>query len=206
MKKAFALLIGCFFCLATLQAQKIRFGLYAGTGFTQVKSDAMEISTLPITEGGLNLHLGAHVNIPIVQRLELETGLHKVTRGYTYRDYTGFSQDQYTKIQCLSIPIVAVYHLLDYPDEVPFRLSIGLGVYGSYALSGRITGEDGTSQKAGFSNARRNEFGPRWMMKWEFLHRVEAYIANDLRSTNVIKNGSASLKMGSLQIGLGVLF
>ncbi len=203
MKKlSFVAVIALLFMQAA-QAQKIRTGIYAGAGFSTVKSDYDEIGVLPISKGGLNLHFGIHVNIPVTNRFELETGLQKVTRGYKYTDNSPLGSTEYTKIQCVSVPVMAVYHILDYPEEVPFRFSVGLGVYGSYAVSGRIEYEDGTHDKATFGNARRNEFGPRWMMKWEFAHKFECYLSNDMKSTNIIKNGSGSLKQGSFQVGFG---
>lgn len=206
MKNSILALLAFVLVETSVSAQDIRVGVYAGVGFTGEKSDYLEISTLPISKGGMNLHYGIHVNIPIINKLEFESGLQKVTKGYTYTANNVFAVAQYTKVQCASIPVMAVYHILDYPDEVPFRFSFGLGLYGSYAISGKIKDENGNSQKAKFSNAKRTEVGPRWMAKWEFLHKFETYIANDMRSTNVIKNGSGYLKQGSFQVGLGYVF
>ena len=203
MKKTLSMAVAILFASVTVTAQQVRTGIYAGVGFSTVKSDYDEISILPISKGGLNFHYGVHFNIPVAKRFELETGLQKVTRGFTYTNTSPLADEEYTKVQCASIPLMAVYHILDYPEEVPFRFSIGLGVYGSYAVSGRITYADGTHEKATFSNSRRNEFGPRWMMKWEFAHKFECYLSNDMKSTNIIKNGSGYLKQGSFQVGLG---
>jgi len=206
MKKIILAFLAFVLVETSATAQDIRVGVYAGVGFTGEKSDYPEISTLPISKGGMNFHYGIHVNIPIIDKLEFEGGLQKVTKGYTYTTTNVFTVSQYTKIQCASIPVMAVYHILDYSDELPFRFSIGLGMYGSYAISGKIKDDNGNTQKAKFSNAKRTEVGPRWMAKWEFLHKFETYIANDMRATNIIKNGNGYLKQGSFQVGLGYVF
>lgn len=206
MKKAVLITVNLFVFILGINAQKLRVGIYAGAGFANVKSDYSEVSILPVTEGGLSAHYGIHLNIPIVERVEFETGLQKVTKGYNYWADNAFAEPQYTKIQCASVPAVLLFHILNYPDEVPFRFSIGLGAYMSYAVSGKITSGDGTKTDAGFSNAKRNETGPRWMMKWEFAHKVECYLSNDMKSTNIIKNGGGYIKQGSFQVGFGYIF
>lgn len=206
MKKIILALLAFVLVETSVTAQDIRIGVYAGFGLTGEKSDYLSISTLPVSKGGINLHYGIHANIPIIDKLELETGLQKVTKGYTYTANNVSAIAEYTKILCASVPVMAMYHLVDYPEEMAVRLSFGLGLYGSYAISGKITDENGTTKKAKFSNAKRMEVGPRWMAKCEFLHKFEAYIANDIRATNVIKSGNGYLKQGSFQVGLGYVF
>lgn len=207
MKKNVIAVIIFILLMTGINAQKIRTGIYAGVGFASQKSDYLQISTLPLSEGGMSAHYGIHFNFPLVKRVELETGIQKVTRGYSYVDFgNAFAQKQYTKIQGVSVPVIALVHILDYPEEIPFRFSIGLGTYLSYAVSGKISYEDGTNQKAKFSNARRTEFGPRWMAKWEFAHKFECYLSSDMKSTNILKNGSGYIKQGSFQVGLGYVF
>jgi len=207
MKKNVFTVIAFVLLAAGGSAQKIKTGIYAGVGFASQKSDYWQINTLPISKGGMNAHYGIHVNFPITKRIELETGIQKVTRGYSYTDNSSLiTQEQYTKVQCASIPAVALVHILDYPEEIPFRFSIGLGAYLSYAVSGKISYEDGTDQKAKFTNAKRTEFGPRWMAKWEFAHKFECYLSNDMKSTNILKNGNGYIKQGSFQVGVGYIF
>lgn len=207
MKKNVTAAIVCLLLMAGVNAQKVRTGIYAGVAFAGQKSDYWQISSLPISEGGISIHYGIHFNLPLAKRLELETGIQKVTRGYAYTDNSNsIPQEQYTKIQGASVPVVALVHILDYPEEVPFRFSLGLGAYLSYAVSGKISYEDGTSQKAKFTNAKRTEFGPRWMAKWEFAHKFECYLSGDIRSTNILKNGSGYIKQGSFQAGVGYVF
>lgn len=206
MKKIFLLILAIFPLLINAHAQKIKAGIYAGLGFATEKSDYLEVGVLPITKGGMNAHYGIHINFPVGNRIEAETGLQKVTHGYTYTPNTAFDPAEYTKIQCVSAPVIVLYHILNYPDEAPFRMSVGLGIYGSYAVSGKITYEDGTSKNAGFSNVKRMELGPKWMMKWEFVHKFQCYLSSDIKSTNIIKNGSGYIKQGSFQAGLGYVF
>lgn len=207
MKKNVFTVIAFVLLAAGGSAQKIKTGIYAGVGFASQKSDYWQINTLPISKGGMNAHYGIHVNFPIAKRIELETGIQKVTRGYSYTDNSSLiTQEQYTKVQCASIPAVALVHILDYPEEIPFRFSIGLGAYLSYAVSGKISYEDGADQKAKFTNAKRTEFGPRWMAKWEFAHKFECYLSNDMKSTNILKNGNGYIKQGSFQVGVGYIF
>ncbi len=207
MKKNVIAAITFVLLMTGANAQKIRTGIYAGVGFASQKSDYWQTNTLPISKGGMNAHYGIHVNFPIVKRIELETGVQKVTRGYSYTDNSNLiTQEQYTKVQCASIPAVALVHILDYPEEIPFRFSVGLGAYLSYAVSGKISFEDGSDQKAKFNNAKRTEFGPRWMAKWEFAHKFECYLSSDMKSTNILKNGNGYIKEGSFQVGLGYIF
>ncbi len=208
MKKLIAILL--FLAASQVQAQKIRGGIYLGTGFATQKSDYNDVSVLPIDKGGFNFHYGVHLNFGITKRFEIETGIQKVTKGFNYSPQdpnTGIIISEYTKVTTLSVPVMAVYHLINYPDEMPFRASIGVGAYGSYAATGKIKYDDGTSQKAHFSNSRRQEFGPRVMIKAEFAHKIETYIATDIASTNIVRNGSGYIRQGSIQIGLGwILF
>jgi len=206
MKKNVFTVIAFVLLAIGLNAQKIKTGIYAGVGFASQKSDYWQINTLPISKGGMNAHYGIHFNFPVAKRVELETGVQKVTRGYSYTDNNTFVEEQYTKVQCASVPVVALVHILDYPEEIPFRFSIGLGAYVSYAISGKISYEDGTDQKAKFTNAKRTEFGPRWMAKWEFAHKFECYLSNDMKSTNILKNGNGYIKQGSFQVGVGYIF
>lgn len=188
------------------KAQLLRAGVYAGVGFASEKSNYLEVSTLPIDKGGFNFHYGLHINLKLAKRLELETGLNKVTKGYEYTTTGLIGVTQYDKITTLTVPATAVFHIIDYPSEAPFRLSFGLGAYFSYAVSGKITDDNGGSQSAKFSNAKRTEFGPRWLLKAELAHKFEIYFSDDIASTNIVKNGSGYIKQGSLQMGFGYVF
>ncbi len=205
MKRILFLTIASFICLSLSAQKKFTYGIYLGTGFASEKTDYSNISTLPIDHGGFSFHYGIHLNYAIAKRLQLETGLKKVTKGYEYTSTVNLSS-QYNKITTASVPAVLLVHIIDYPEEIPFRLSIGAGLYASYAVSGKIINENGTKTNASFSNSNRFETGPRIMSKFEFFHKLEAYLATDIASTNTIKNGSGYVKQGSIQIGLGWVF
>lgn len=197
----------------TAQAQKIGYGVYAGINFTGAKTDYSNMYNLPISEGGANLTYGVHINLPLIKKLEVETGLQKVTTGYTFDvNRNSFPFSQYTKIQNISVPVTLLYNIpinlsdFDVRDDMKdtnFMVGIGAGLFGQYALSGKITDENGNSQSAKFSNANRLNMGPRLMMKFTFYQKFEVFIAKEWGAVNTIKNGSGYLRLNSLQMGIG---
>lgn len=205
MKKILVLAIGSLICINLSAQKKITYGIYLGAGFASEKTDYSNISTLPIEHGGFSLHYGLHLDYAIAKRFQLETGLQKVTKGYEYTSTTTLSS-QYNKITTASVPVMLLVHILDYPEEVPIRLSLGAGMYASYAVNGKIINDNGTSSSATFSNSNRFEIGPRIMSKFEIFQKLEAYFAADIASTNTVTKGTGYVKQGSIQIGLGWVF
>jgi hypothetical protein len=204
MKKTFAFLAFILFMAGAVQAQ-IRGGIYLGAGFSGVKSDYDNVSILPIEKGGFNFSYGLHLNVAATRHIEIETGIMKVTKGFTYTASSGYTiTDQYNKITTLSVPVVLLFTAGG--KELPIQLALGAGAYGSYALSGKITEEDGTSQTAKFSNSKRLEIGPRVIGKIIFVRKFEVFIANDFGKTNILKSGNGYIRQSSLQIGFGCQF
>ena len=213
MKKGTIIAAAMLLLAGTAQAQKIGYGIYAGVNFTGAKTDYSNMYNLPITEGGANFTYGVHVNLPLIKKLEVETGLQKVTTGYSFdASRNGVPFSHYTKIQNVSLPVTLLYNIpIDLSDfevrdnmkDTDFMFGIGAGLFGQYALSGKITDEDGNSQSAKFSNAKRLDMGPRLMMKFTLYQKFEVFIAKEWGAVNTIKNGSGYLRLNSLQMGFG---
>ncbi|MBS1512542.1 MAG: outer membrane beta-barrel protein [Bacteroidetes bacterium] len=205
MKKILLPVLFAVLSLSVIAQKKFSAGIYLGAGFAAEKSDYSNISILPIAHGGFNFHLGVHLNCAITKALEFETGVQKVTKGYEYTNTTTLSS-QYNKSTTLSVPAMLLVHIVNYPEELPIRISLGAGAYGSYAISGKVIDENGSSSNATFSNSNRFEIGPRLMTKVALKQHFEAYVATDLPSTNTVKNGSGYVKQGSTQVGFGWIF
>lgn len=190
---------------------QLKYGLYGGFNFPWVASDQANVRDLPVDKGGVTFMSGLHVSTEIMKDIEMESGLNLGSRGYTFEtfDTWGVPYDNYTRIQTLSIPVTVMYYLVGKDDYgirwEDFRLGVGAGLFGSYALNGRITDENNNVVPAAFTNLHRFDYGGRVMLKTLFGH-FEGFVVGEFGFRNNIKDGSAVLKQNALLLGIGYQF
>lgn len=146
MKKLFLIAV-CAFSALTMSAQRassssssffstekssesVRFGIRGGLNFANVSGKHMVD-----TDMRTSFHVGAIVDIPLMQSLYIQTGLYLTEKGWKYEE----SEDDYeweekTNLMYLEIPILASYR---YNFNDATQLQFNVGPYIAYGIGGK---------------------------------------------------------------------
>lgn len=203
MKKA--RLFFLFFLLITQQllADEWHVGACGAMNFSAVKTNNDNIYNLPVYQGGISFMYGLHVNYRFLKVLDLEMGVNKVTKGFSYETIgnSNFPLVQYTTINTITAPFT---FYLNIPIGIA-RIAAGSGIAYSYAYNGKIEDEAGNIAEAGFTNAYRNELSWNLSAKLYLFKHFELIFSKNWGMTNILKSGDGYVKQNWLSFGIGVV-
>ena len=195
-----------------LNAQ-VRYGIVGGINFPFVRSDFSNIRSLPVDKGGTNMLLGFKAAKNFGDNITLQTGLSTYKTGLTYSEYNGFygvEFDQFNVSNVVSLPFNLFYNFIpkdEFGDlDLNFTASLGIGVYGSYLLSGKITDEDGNVTKATYGNMKRFDSGVSFIGKVTTFNHFDVIVSYHLGLSNLLKSGTGNLSFDALFMGVAYTF
>lgn len=184
----------------------VRFGLRAGLNMSTLS--LVEDNHTYTTDSRTAWHVGAIVDIPLMQSLYVQSGLYFMNKGgkeTEEEDYKLTYSPMY-----LEIPVLASYR---YDFGSAAQLQINVGPYFAYGVGGKVKEEyDGEEDSEDFfheDNAKKFDCGLQFGAGVTFASHYYLGFAYDLGLSNIAKNSGDSdgkIKNRSWMISLGYTF
>jgi hypothetical protein len=189
--------------LQQMMAGEWHVGICGAVNASGVKTDYPNIYNLPSYHGGISFMYGLHVNYRFLEVLDLEMGVNKVTKGFSYQTIASnnLPSVQYTTINTITTPFT---FYLNIPIGIA-RVAVGAGLAYSYAYNGKIEDEAGNVKDAGFSNAYRDELSGHLAAKLYLFKHFELIFSKNWGMTNVVKSGSGYVTQDWWSAGIGLV-
>lgn len=184
----------------------VRFGIRAGLNLSTLS--LVEDNHTYTTDSRAAWHVGAIVDIPLMQSLYVQSGLYFMNKGgkeTEEEDYKVTYSPMY-----LEIPVLASYR---YDFGSTAQLQINVGPYFAYGVGGKVKMEhDGEEESDDFfheDSAKKFDCGLQFGAGVTFASHYYLGFAYDLGLSNIAKNSGDSdgkIKNRSWMISLGYTF
>lgn len=201
MNAARLLFLFCLFTIQQVMAQpQWRFGVCGAMNVSAVKTDHSDVFNLPRYKGGISFMYGLHLNYIFFKVLDLEMGVNKVSKGFSYETISdnNLPSVQYTTTNTITTPLTLY---LNIPLGLA-RVAVGSGLAYSYAYNGKVKDENGNVTDAGLSNTHRNELSWSIASKLYLFKHFELIFSKNWGLTNVMKGGGY-VKQDWMTFGVG---
>ncbi len=192
---------------------QIRYGVIGGVNFPFVRTSISNIRSLPVDKGGMNFAIGFQAARNYTDKITLQSGLSTFKTGFTYGAYDefyGIEFDQYNVSNVLSLPLNVFYNFITKDEygvlDLNFTAGLGVGIYGNYLLSGKITDEDGNVTKATYNNLKRFETGVSIIGKVSTFQHFDVFVSYQYGLSNLLKTETGKLSQDGLFLGVAYHF
>ncbi len=161
----------------------------------------------------MNFAIGFQAARNYTDKITLQSGLSTFKTGFTYGAYDefyGIEFDQYNVSNVLSLPLNVFYNFITKDEygvlDLNFTAGLGVGIYGNYLLSGKITDEDGNVTKATYNNLKRFETGVSIIGKVSTFQHFDVFVSYQYGLSNLLKTETGKLSQDGLFLGVAYLF
>lgn len=180
----------------------VRFGLRGGLNLSTISLSEDNVSVS--TDSRAAWHVGAIVDIPLMQSLYIQSGLYFMDKGGKETD--GDYKETYSPMY-LEIPVLASYR---YDFGSAAQLQINVGPYFAYGVGGKIKEkdeyEDEEEEYEIFDHAKRFDCGLQFGAGVTFASHYYIGFAYDLGLTNIAKDSDYKIKNRSWMFSVGYTF
>lgn len=146
MKKNFSFLVIALlaFSFTTIEAQEMRFGVKGGVNFANMTMKAGGFSAK--ADGRTAFHIGALAEFELSESFSIQPELLYNSVGSKTKDsFGGMSEESTTKLDYLSIPIMAKYYFIEgFAVEAGPQIGILMSAKEDYSFSGAGISESGS--------------------------------------------------------------
>tara|TARA_R110002073_G_scaffold4213_1_gene27905 strand:+ start:45411 stop:45953 length:543 start_codon:yes stop_codon:yes gene_type:complete len=179
MKKVSIAALLAVFCLSTMNAQEVKFGVKAGVNFAQINAEFEGLGS-GNSDSRTGFYIGGLADIEISEKFHLQPELLFSSEGGDTIPYN-----------YLNLPIIAKYYVVE-------GFNIQAGPQFGYLLN--VDGE------GDLEGANRLTFGLDFGLGYDISEKFFAEVRYDLGLSNLVDESSINAKQNAIQLGIGYRF